>query len=131
MNERGMVLVDTNVWITFLREPLPELGVLVKRGRVITHSCVVGEVLVGHVSNREVVREFLVSLPFAREADLGSILGMIDSRKLFGRGLQWNDIQLLAAAKLSAAHLWTRDKRLAAAAEEFGVGWTERRISST
>lgn len=120
-----MVLVDTNVWITFLREPLPELGLLVKRGRVMTHACVVGEILVGSLRDREVVRDFLCALPFAREADLLSLLGMIDSRGLSGRGLQWNDIQLLAAAKLSSAHLWTRDKRLAAAAEEFGVGWEE------
>lgn len=128
MTDNGKVLVDTNVWITFLREPLPELGLLVKRGRVITHPCIVGEMLVGNLRDRGVVREFLLSLPPAREADLASILGMVESRRLYGRGLQWNDIQLLAAAKLSAAHLWTRDKRLAAAAEEFGVGWSEGKI---
>jgi len=125
MNNANPVLVDTNVWITFLREPLPELGLLVKRGRVITHPCIVGEILVGMVRQRGVVREFLLSLPCSKEAAPASILGMIESRRLFGRGLQWNDIQLLAAAKLSAASLWTRDQRLAAAAEEFGVGWTE------
>jgi predicted nucleic acid-binding protein len=125
MSDGVKILVDTNVWITFLREPLPELGKLVKHGRVITHSCVVGEVLVGNVRNRPVVREFLLSLPFAKEADLPSVLGMIESRGLSGRGLQWNDVQLLAAAKLSSARLWTRDKRLAEAAAQLGVKWNE------
>jgi len=53
---------------------------------------------------------------------------MVETRRLYGRGLQWNDIQLLAAAKLSPAPLWTRDHRLATAAEEFGVGWAEGQI---
>ena len=129
MTDHTKVLVDTNVWIAFLREPLPELGLLVKRGRVITHPCVVGELLVGSVKNRDTIREFMLSLPFAREAGLVSILGMIDTRRLFGRGLQWNDIQLLAAAKLNAVPLWTRDRRLADAATEFGVAWTEGHIT--
>ncbi|MFU8894666.1 MAG: type II toxin-antitoxin system VapC family toxin [Luteolibacter sp.] len=123
MIEGSKVLVDTNVWIRFLREPLPELALLVKRGRVITHPCVVGEVLVGNVGNRQVIREFFLSLPLAREADLGSLLGMIETRQLYGRGLQWNDIQLLAAAKLSFAQLWTHDQQLADAARELGLGW--------
>ncbi len=123
MNDGGRVLVDTNVWITFLREPLPELGLMVKRGQVITHPCIVGEILAGMVRQREVVSVFLRSLPFAREADLSSILGMIEARHLYGRGLQWNDIQLLASAKLSSASLWTFDKRLTAAAAELGVNY--------
>jgi len=41
------------------------------------------------------------------------------------------DSLLLAAAKLSTAPLWTRDKRLAAAAGDFGVGWTEGQLSSS
>jgi predicted nucleic acid-binding protein len=54
---------------------------------------------------------------------------MLEMRNLHGRGLQWNDVLVLAAAKLSSARLWTRDKRLAAAAEEFGIGWTEGGVS--
>jgi predicted nucleic acid-binding protein len=125
MSEEVRVLVDTNVWIDFLRMPLPELRLLIKRQRVITHSCVIGEIMVGGLRNRDVVREFFLSLPRAREADLPSVLGMVESRHLHGRGLQWNDMQLLAAAKLSKAPLWTRDKRLATAASEIGVLWRD------
>lgn len=125
MSDETRVLVDTNVWIDFLREPLPELRFLVKRQRVITHPCVLGEVMVGSLKNRTAVREFFLSLPMAKAADLSSILGMIESRGLYGRGLQWNDMQLLAAAKLSNTPLWTRDKRLAEAAKQLGVEWVE------
>ena len=90
----------------------------------VTHPCVIGEVLVGNVQQRPAIRQFLLSLPLAVGADFTEVLAMIESRNLFGRGLQWNDVLLLAAAKLTSAHLWTRDKRLAEAAEEFGIGWT-------
>ncbi len=125
MSDATKVLVDTNVWIEFMKSSLPTLGKLVKQERVITHSCVIGEVLVGKMPQRAVIRQFLLSLPLAVEADFREVLGMIESRGLSGRGLQWNDILLLAAAKLSSARLWTRDKRLAAAADEFGIGWVE------
>ena len=124
MSDLRKVLVDTNIWIEFLKQPLPELGELIAEERVVTHPCVIGEVLVGNVQQRPVIRQFLLSLPLAVEADFTEVLAMIESRNLFGRGLQWNDVLLLAAAKLTSAHLWTRDKRLAEAAEEFGIGWT-------
>jgi predicted nucleic acid-binding protein len=124
MSDLRKVLVDTNIWIEFLKQPLPELGELIAEERVVTHPCVIGEVLVGNVQQRPVIRQFLLSLPLAVGADFTEVLAMIESRNLFGRGLQWNDVLLLAAAKLTSAHLWTRDKRLAAAAEEFGIGWT-------
>ncbi|HSP43697.1 MAG TPA: PIN domain-containing protein [Luteolibacter sp.] len=131
MNEPGRVLVDTNVWIDFLRKPLPELRELLKRRRVICHPCVIGEVLVGSPPNRAMIRQFLLSLPSAVEADFVQVLRMIETRGLAGRGLQWNDVLLLAAAKLSAARLWTRDRRLAVAADEFGIGWVEGVVKLT
>ena len=125
MTETGRVLVDTNVWIGFLREPTPELRKLIEHGRVIMHPCVIGEVLVGNVPRRKMIEEFLLSLPLAVEAEFGEVLSMIERRGLAGRGLQWNDVLLLAAARLSSARLWTRDKRLAEAAYELGIGWIE------
>lgn len=126
MNDlKTKVIVDTNIWIDFLRGSEPELRDLIKRNRVVICRCVVGEVMVGSIENRLSIRQFLLRLPFATEATFPEVLKMIESRNLYGRGLQWNDVILLAAAKLSSARLWTRDKRLAAAAEEFGIGWTE------
>lgn len=119
------VIVDTNLWIDFLRQPELGLRSLIKQNRVLTCPCVIGEIMVGSPKNRLTIRQFLLDLPFATEATFGEILKMIESRKLYGCGLQWNDAILLAAAKLSSACLWTRDKRLAAAADEFGVGWIE------
>ena len=130
MNDRApKVLVDTNVWIDFLRQPEPELRELIKKDRVLTCRCVIGEVMVGSLRDRDGIRQFLLKLPCASEATFSEILKMLEIRRLHGCGLQWNDVILIAAAKLSSARLWTRDKRLAVAAEEFGIGWIEGNAS--
>ena len=49
-------------------------------------------------------------------------LAMVEQHKLMGRGVGFVDVHLIASAKLSKAALWTRDKRLAVIAAEFGVG---------
>ena len=119
------VIVDTNIWIDFLRRPEPDLRKLIMQDRVLTCPCVIGEMMVRSLKNRLAIRQFMLRLPFATEATFGEVLKMMETRTLFGYGLQWNDLLILAAAKLSSARLWTRDKRLAAAAKEFGIGWTE------
>ena len=130
MSDRApKVLVDTNVWIDFLRQSEPELRDLIKKDRVLTCRCVIGEVMVGSLRDRIGVRQFLLKLPSASEATFSEILKMLEMRRLHGCGLQWNDVMLLAAAKLSSARIWTRDKRLAVAAEEYGIGWIEGNAS--
>jgi hypothetical protein len=130
MSDRApKVLVDTNVWIDFLRQSEPELRDLIKKDRVLTCRCVIGEVMVGSLRDRIGVRQFLLKLPSASEATFSEILKMLEMRRLHGCGLQWNDVLLLAAAKLSSARIWTRDKRLAVAAEEYGIGWIEGNAS--
>jgi len=51
------------------------------------------------------------------------VLRLIEERPLWGRGLGWIDIHLLAAALLSECGLWTLDKRLARAAKDLGLSW--------
>jgi hypothetical protein len=46
---------------------------------------------------------------------------MIERENLFGRGLGYVDIHLLASARLSNGLLWTRDRRLGVAADDLGV----------
>ena len=120
----GRVLVDTNVWVDFFRSDLFPMRDLLHDGRVVCHSCVLGGLLVGKLPERELLREFLVELPRIREAEPTEALAMVEHRRLWGRGLQWNDILLLAAACVGSVPLWTHDRRLAGVAEELGVAWT-------
>ncbi len=38
--------------------------------------------------------------------------------RLYGRGIGWNDIQVLVAARLTGSFLWSKDRRLADATKE-------------
>jgi predicted nucleic acid-binding protein len=115
------VLVDSNLWILFLKEPSPLLRQLLKAERAMTHSCVIGEFLVGSIQYREMMRKFMCGLPKVGEVSPEDTLAFMENNRLWGKGLQWNDMLLLASAKLSGVKLWTLDKRLAQAAEEMGV----------
>ena len=63
----------------------------------------------------------LDELPRARVATDAELLDFIDRHELYGIGIGYFDAQLLAATMLTDATLWTRDRRLHAAAERLGV----------
>lgn len=118
------VLVDTNVWVDFLRQSNEVLRELLQEGRVSTHPCVIGELFVGSLAHRGMMMEFMQGLPKVAEAEPGETLAFIENRRIWGRGLQWNDAILLASALVDGTALWTLDRRLAAAAEELGISWS-------
>jgi predicted nucleic acid-binding protein len=118
------VLVDTSVWIDFLRTDTLGLRKLLLAGDVLVHSCVLGELFVGTLRRRVLMAEFFAQLPKAREVEPPEGLGFIEHHRLWGRGLQWNDVLILAAAKLSGAKLRAHDRRLAATARDMGVCWS-------
>ena len=119
------ILVDTNVWIGFLKQPNKHLTTLLKLGRVVSHSRVIGELCVGNLPKKPLIRELLVSLPRASELELDEALHFLDANRLNRKGLQWNDVLVLGSAAISRSLLWTRDKRLAKVAGELALCYGE------
>ncbi len=116
-----MILVDTSVWIAHLRAGHARLAQLLERGLVLGHSWVIGELALGHLSQRREIIRLLTSLPQATVATTGETLALIERHQLYGLGIGYVDAQLLAATKLTSdAALWTNDKRLLAAAIRLG-----------
>ncbi len=70
---------------------------------------------------RAAVLDLLQDLPQAVLATDVEALQCIESNRLYGRGLGWTDVHLLASARLSAARLWTLDAALAREARQCGV----------
>lgn len=116
-----MILVDTSIWIDHLRQDSPELAKLLERGDVLGHPWVTGEIALGQLRNRDEVLSLLQQLPQAPIATSLELLRFIDSADLSGKGIGYVDVQLLAAARLAGATLWTSDRRLAEAARLLGV----------
>ena len=120
-----MILVDTSVWVDHLRASNAALVGLLDAGMVLAHPFVIGELALGNLGRRETVLSALSDLPRAIVATDAVVPHFIDRHTLFGRGVGYIDIHLLAAVRLTAgAQLWTRDKRLHGVAVPLGLAIT-------
>lgn len=119
-----MILVDTSVWVDHLRRGDAQLAALLESAAVIIHPFIIGEIACGSLADRRTVLELLQDLPMATVAEVDEVLGFIEGHRLYGKGIGYVDAHLLASLALSnAAALWTRDKRLRAAADALGVSF--------
>ena len=117
-----MILVDTSVWIDHLRRAEPKLQQLLESEEVVTHPLIRLELALGSIANRDKVLADLALLLHAPVADSGELFELVESRKLFRRGIGVTDLHLLASALLDRSILiWTRDRRLGEVAREMGV----------
>jgi predicted nucleic acid-binding protein len=117
----GMMLADTSVWIQHFRRGEPTLADRLSDGLVLMHPFVSGELACGNLKARPTVLSSLHALPAAKLASNTEVLQLIERRRLWGRGLGWVDMHLLASALLSHSGFWTLDKKLAEAAAELGL----------
>lgn len=113
-----MILVDTSIWVDHLRSGDRALAALLEHSDVLTHPFVIGELACGTLAKRNTVLELLQDLPAAPVADPAELLPFIERHRLWGKGLGYVDVHLLAAAALCpGTKVWTRDKRLRTAAQ--------------
>lgn len=120
-----MILVDTSVWIDHLKRADPDLVGALEANTVATHPMVIAELALGSIAGRASFLASMRRLARVVRASDDELLSFIENRRLFARGLGVVDAHLLASAALTpGAELWTRDKRLATAAAELGVGWS-------
>ena len=116
------VLADTSIWIDHFRRSDLRLAQLLDLGEVAMHPFIVGELLLGHVPKITEMIDDLNKLPKATVASADEVLRFISDRKLPGSGIGYVDAHLLAAAALTPETLvWTRDKRLLAAAQSLSL----------
>lgn len=116
-----MVLVDSSVWIEHFRRGHRGLAALLNDASVLTHPFVIGELSCGNLKHRGQILQNLAELPPAAMATHAEALDLLHDRKLYGRGIGWIDIHLIASALLSNSSLWTLDERLKQAAAIAGV----------
>jgi predicted nucleic acid-binding protein len=126
-----LILVDTSVWIDHLRQGDATLADMLQHGRVLSHPFVIGELATGNLRQRDKILHALQGLPHAVVAHETEVLDLIEREALFGSGLGYIDVHLLASVRLSAAWLLTRDKRLHAAARRLSVALPDSTESVT
>lgn len=117
-----MILVDTSVWVDHFRDCNSTVAELLERGAALTHPFVIGELALGKLRQREFVLRMLSHLPGVSVATDAEVLHFIDRYSLFGRGVGYVDVHLLAATRLTAgSQLLTFDKRLNDVAVQLGI----------
>jgi predicted nucleic acid-binding protein len=120
-----VILVDTSIWVDHFRTSNATLAALLVGGRVLTHPFVIGELALGSFRQRSAVLSGLSDLHAAVVATDAEVLRFIERHALFGRGVGYVDVHLLAAARLTAgAKLWTNDRRLQGVADVLGLAMT-------
>ncbi|WAC61106.1 type II toxin-antitoxin system VapC family toxin [Brevundimonas sp. SL130] len=113
-----MILADSSVWIGHLRSTNETLLKLLYDQDVLCHAAVIGELAAGNLANRRTFLSQLSHLPTAVAASHQEVLTLIEENRLFGIGVGYLDLHLLASTRLTpGARLWTQDRRLQDAAQ--------------
>lgn len=81
-----MILVDTSVWIEFLRVGNTQLQELLNDCEVATHTFVIGELHVGNISRRKYFLSLLEELPKITEASHEEVINFINQQYQSGMG---------------------------------------------
>ena len=116
-----MVLVDTSVWVSHLRDGNTELESLLNDGRVLCHPLIIGELACGNLKDRAVILSFLQLLPMSVEAEHEEVLSFIENNRLMGKDMGYVDVHLIASAILTGVPIWTLDKKLAQTADSLHI----------
>ena len=116
-----MILADTSVWIDHFRRGNPTLRAHLAKGRIVCHPFIVGELALGNLRNRSEILTHLKRLPQLPVASHDEVLAFVERRRLFGFGIGWIDVHLLAAVLLVGAKLWALDAQLARVARRVRV----------
>jgi predicted nucleic acid-binding protein len=116
-----MVLVDTSVWVSHLRDGNVGLEKLLNDGAVVCHPFIVGELACGNIKNRHEILANLQSIPLTILAEDAEVLKFIENNQLMGKGLGYIDVHLIVSAVLTDVPLWTFDKTLDKVSEKIGV----------
>ncbi|MDD2857738.1 MAG: type II toxin-antitoxin system VapC family toxin [Candidatus Nanopelagicales bacterium] len=120
-----MILVDTSVWIDHLHRSDQTLVDLLLSDSVVTHPLVIEELALGSLARRDEVLRMFAGLSKVGVLDHQELLAFVADGGLWGRGLSPTDAHLLGSASTSGAiQIWTRDKRLEAAAGDLALSFT-------
>ena len=116
------VLIDTSVWLGFLRGEESGLAARdwITSGQALVHPYVVGELLLGGLSDEN--EALMHSLDWCEPAAAGELHDFIRRFRLAGTGVGWVDAALVFAAQSVGAWLATYDTTLARCARRLDIG---------
>jgi hypothetical protein len=121
-----VVLVDTSAWVDHFRRGEAGLAQLLLDEEAGLHPFVLGEIAAGNLKNRVATLGLLATLPQASVAQESEVRHLLEARRLWGAGLGWVDLHLLASAMVGGWRLFTTDRALAKTAAALGIEFPQR-----
>jgi hypothetical protein len=117
------------VWVRALANKEPyrrQLDRLLDAELVLRHDLVYGELLIGDAGAR--ARTLATYLDFARVDTVAhsEVVDLVRARSLYGTGVSWIDVHLLAAAMVNRVQLYTADAPLEKHAKAFAVNFVPK-----
>ena len=113
-----MIVVDTSVWIEFLKgnsSIYPKLKILLEKNEILAFEPVFGELLQGvkNTRERDIVSNYWFNLP-KFTTDGSFVLAGLQSgeNRWFNKGVELIDCSILMYARERGCQLWTFDKKL-------------------
>jgi hypothetical protein len=121
-----VILIDTSLLADHFRATDPVVARLLEEGDALCHPFVIGEIMMENPRNRREISELLNRLPQVQVALDSEVLNFVERHGLFGTGLGYIDAHLLLSVQFTpGATIWTRDRRMAKAAEKLAIYATE------
>ena len=117
-----MILADTTIWVDHFRKGDQKLVELLEQKEILLHPFVIGELALGSLKDRISTLWFLDKQSMAKMASMAEVRNLVESRRLYARGIGLTDAHLIASVLLTpCTSLWTRDERLRGVAREAKV----------
>ena len=119
-----MILVDASIWIDFFRSGSyrAELETLLRNRQLAIHPCLIAEMALGSLANRQQTLAELDSLPSLATVSMADVRLMIEARGLYAKGIGLVDANLLASCLATpGTKIWTLDNRLGKVADALGI----------
>ncbi len=113
-----MILVDTSIWIEFLKRNETVFTIMqqkLERREIFVAECIIGELLQGAKGEHEqkIITSYWECLPKINESGIWIEAGAYSgSNKLISKGIGLIDAVILMIARKSNSKIWTLDKKL-------------------
>ena len=117
------VVVDSCIWVDHFNRHDPSLARLLAEGEVLITETVLGELLVGNLVRRKLTAKSLLQLPRLATPGFDFVLHFLEEFQIFGLGLGWGDLNILATCYEQNIPLYTRDLRLQKAASKLSIAY--------
>ena len=107
-----MILVDSSVWIQHFKRDSTSLRHGLENEEILIHPLILGELSLGNYKNRIEILDLLFFLPQVVVASSEEVFTLVENKKLYGKGLGWIDVNLIASSLLTHCQIWSYDKTL-------------------